>query len=151
LPSVVASDGQAQLVRHALGEDRLHVDGGVGRATAHGEVVARHDHGPAVDAGAAHNAVRRRELGQLVVGVVLGLAGNGADLVEAALVDQPVDALTHREPAAVVLPFDLVRPAHLARHAFARAQLVEFRLPGHASILGLRSSAECAPSGERKL
>ena len=40
---------------------------------------------------------------QVVCGVVLGLAGDGADLVEAAGVDQAVDALAHREPAAVVL------------------------------------------------
>ena len=35
-------------------------------------------------------------------------------------VDEAVDALAHREPAAVVLALHLVGPAHLARHAFAR-------------------------------
>ena len=115
-----ADDRQAQLVGHALGQDRLHRDGGVGRAAAHREVVAQHDHRAAVDLRSPHHAVGRRELGQLVVGVVLGLAGDGADLVEAALVDQPVDALAHREPAAVVLALHLVGPAHLARHALAR-------------------------------
>ena len=67
--------------------------------------------------------------------VVLGLAGDGADLVEAARVDQPVDALAHREPAAVVLALDLVGAAHLARHALARPQLVQFALPAHMSVL----------------
>ena len=131
-----ADDRQAQLLRHALGEDRLHRDGGVGRAAAHREVVAQHDHRPAVDAGAPHDAIGRRQLGELAVRIVLGLAGDGADLVEAALVDQLVDALAHCEPAAVVLALHLVRPAHLARHSLALAEVVEFRFPSHASVPG---------------
>ena len=142
-----ADDRQAQLVGHALGQDRLHVDGGVGRPAAQGEVVAQHDDRPAVDRGATHDAIGRRELGQLVVGVVFGLAGDGADLVEAAFVDQPVDALAHRQPAAVVLALDLVGPAHLARHAFARAQFVEFRLPAHVLVPGLRFPPDIRCSG----
>ena len=76
--------GSRSSLRHALGEDRLHGDGGVGRAAAHREVVAQHDDRAAVDPGAAHDAVGGRELGELAVVVVLGLAGDGADLVEAA-------------------------------------------------------------------
>ena len=50
-------------------------------------------------------------------------------------VDQPVDPLAHREPAAVVLALDLVGPAHLARHALARPQFVQLALPAHMSVL----------------
>jgi hypothetical protein len=131
-----AHDRQPQLLRHALGEDRLHGDGGIGRASAHREVVAQHDDGTAVDPGAAHDAVGGRERGELPGLVVLGLAGDGSDLVKAFPIDQAVDALAHREPAAVVLALHLVRPAHLARHALALSQFVELALPTHVSVLG---------------
>ena len=85
--------------------------------------------------GAAHHAIGRRELGQRSRLAVFGLAGDGADLVEAALVDQAVDAFAHREPAAVVLALHLVGAAHLAGHALARPQFVQLRLPGHKSVL----------------
>ena len=68
------------------------------------------------------------------VRVVLGLAGDGADLVEAAAIDQAVDALAHGEPAAVVLALDLVGAAHPPRQLLARAQLVELRLPAHRAL-----------------
>ena len=68
------------------------------------------------------------------VGIILGLAGNGADLMEAAAVDQGLDALAHREPPALVLALHLVGAAHLARHALARPQLVELCLPVHVCV-----------------
>jgi non-ribosomal peptide synthetase component E (peptide arylation enzyme) len=52
-------------------------------------------------------------------------------LPEAVLVDQPVDALAHREAAAVVLALDLVGAAHALRHFLTAAQFVHFRLPDH--------------------
>jgi len=69
-----------------------------------------------------------------VLAVIGGLAGDGADLVEGALVDQPVDALAHGQPAAIVLALDLVRPAHLPRQRLAPTQFFQFRLPGHAGL-----------------
>ena len=124
-----ADQRHAKLVGVALDEELLLLDRGVGRAAAHGEVVAGHRDVPAVDLGAAHHGVGRRQLHQVVLAVVVGLAGDAADLAEAVLVDQPVDALAHGEPAAVVLALHLVGAAHLLRHLLAAAQLVEFRLP----------------------
>src|SRR5450432_1957697 len=58
--------------------------------------------------------VRRREVGEPALRVVLGLAGDSADLVEGARIEQTLDALAHRELAAVMLALDLVGPAHAA-------------------------------------
>ena len=62
---------------------------------------------------AAHHGVGRHQVDEVVVAVVLGLAGDAADLAERVLVDQPVDALAHGEAAAIVLALDLVGAAHL--------------------------------------
>ncbi len=127
-----ANDRQAKIVRHLLGHQRLGGDRGVGRTAAHGEIVADHDHGAAVDLAAAEHAVGRRQVLEFVVFVVFGDPGNRADLVEGILVDQSVDALTNREPALVMLTLDLVNASHLARERFAPSELVELRLPVHS-------------------
>ena len=127
-----ANDRQAEIVRHLLGHQRLGRYRGIRRAAAHGEVVADHDHGAAIDLAAAEHAVGRRQLLEFVVLVVFGDPGNGADLVEGILVDQSVDALTNREPALVMLALDLVNASHLARERFAPSELVELRLPVHS-------------------
>ena len=119
-------------MRHLLGHQRLCRDRGIGRAAAHGEIVADHDHGAAVDLAAAEHAVRRRQVLEFAVLVVFGDAGDGADLVEGILVDQPVDALANGEPALVMLALDLVNASHLARERFAPGEVVEFRLPVHS-------------------
>ena len=64
--------------------------------------------------------------------VIFGGAGNRADLVEAFLIDQTVDAITNGEPALVTLTLDLVNASHLARERFAPSEIVEFRLPVHS-------------------
>ena len=127
-----ADDRQAEIMRHFLGHQRLGRDRGVGRTAAHGEIVADHDHGAAVDLAAAEHAVGRRQLLEFAVVVVFGDAGDRADLVEGILVDQSVDALTNREPALVMLALDLVNASHLARERFAPSELVELRLPVHS-------------------
>ena len=100
---------EPQLVRHALGVDHLLPDGRVGGAAAHREVVALHHGAPPVDAPVAHDHVRGRELRQLAVVAVLALARQRAGLVERAGVEQPLDALAHGEPAALVLARHLLR------------------------------------------
>jgi hypothetical protein len=105
-------------------------DGRVGRTAAHGEVVAGHDDGPAADAGAAHHEVRGREAHHAAV-VVLGAAGQGADLVERARVHECGDALADSEPAGFVLAGDLVVAAHTRGQLGATPQLVELGIPGH--------------------
>src|SRR5262249_54493076 len=65
---------------------------------------------------------------------VLALAGDGADLVKGGRVDEPFDALAHREPAPLVLAADFFRPAHAPRHALARPQLFQFPLPTHPCL-----------------
>jgi len=92
---------------------------------------------PAVDLAAPHHRVGRREIDQVVLAVILGLAGDAADLAERALVDQPVDALAHREAATVVLALDLVGAAHALGHLLTAAQLVHFGLPGHRDSSGV--------------
>ena len=119
-------------MRHLLGHQRLGRDRGIRRAAAHGEIVADHDHRPAVDLAAAEHAIRRRQIGEFAALVIFGDAGNRADLVEAFLIDQFVDALANGEPALVALPLDLVNASHLARERFAPGEVVEFRLPVHS-------------------
>ena len=131
-PSIMPDDRQAEIVRHLLGHQRLGRDRGIRRAAAHGEIVADHDHGAAVDLAAAEHAVRRRQVREFAVLVIFGRAGNRADLVEAFRIDQTVDALANGEPALVALPLDLVNAAHLARERFAPSEIVEFRLPVHS-------------------
>ena len=83
----------------------------------------------AVDHGAAAEAVGRRHRDEAVVGVVLGAAGQGADLAERAGIDQPADALADGELALAMLAIDLVGAAHLLGEILPPAQFVEFALP----------------------
>src|SRR4029078_13175178 len=121
-----------KIMRHLLGHQWLGGNRGAGRTAAHGEIVAEHHHGAAVDLAAAEHAVGRRQLLEFAVVVVFGGTGNRADLVEGVLVDQSVDALTNRDPALVMLAPDLVNASHLARERFAPSELVELRLPVHS-------------------
>ena len=60
-------------------------------------------------------------------------AGDRADLVERARVDEMLDALAHRELAELVLTGDLLGTAHGLGHLGAATELVELGLPSHAS------------------
>ena len=112
------------------------MDGGVGRAAAHGEVVAADDHRPPVEPRPTEHEVGRRELDELAgVGVVGGPAGEGADLVEAARVAEGVDALAHGQLARGVLALDLVLPAHAPGERLAAAELLDLRLPRHGGAI----------------
>ena len=51
--------------------------------------------------------------------------------MEAAGIEQRVDALAHGELAAVVLALDLVGPAHLPRERLAPAQFLDVGFPAH--------------------
>ena len=57
--------------------------------------------------------------------------GDRADLVEAAGIEQGVDALAHGEPARVVLALDLLGAAHFAGERLAAAQLLDVVFPAH--------------------
>jgi hypothetical protein len=76
-----------------------------------------------------------------MIGRILGLAGDGADLVEASRIDEERNALAHCQPAARMLAFDLVGAAHFAREAFAAHELIEFGLPVHTLLPGPRRSS----------
>ena len=65
------------------------------------------------------------------VAVVLAHARERARLVEAAGVEQALDALAHGELAGGVLARDALGAAHLPRELLAAAQLVELGLPRH--------------------
>jgi hypothetical protein len=129
-----ADQRHAVLVGEALDEVGLLLDRGVGRAAAHREVVAGDGNRPAVDLAASHHGIGRRQLDEVVAPVVLRLARDRAELAERALVEQPVDALAHGEPAAIVLALHLVCAAHAPGHLLTPAQLIHFRLPGHLGI-----------------
>jgi hypothetical protein len=126
-----ADDGHAVFRRHALDRADLFLDGGVGGGAADGEVIARDHDGTAVNQAAAGDAVGGREVDQVAVGVVFGFAGDGADFVEGATVEQAVDAFAHVQAAALALAVDAGGAAHFASHCLAGAQFVEFRLPAH--------------------
>ena len=53
--------------------------------------------------------------------------------MEAAAVEQRLEALAHGEPAGVVLALDLLGAAHLAGQRLAPPELVDVALPTHAS------------------
>src|SRR5918999_5276448 len=110
----------------------LVLDGGVGGATAHREVVATDHHWPAVDPGPPEDEVRRREVGEVVVTVVARLAGDLPELVKAAGVDEPVDPLPDGEAAAVVLALDARGAAELLGERLAPPELLHLGFPGHA-------------------
>ncbi len=129
-----ADQRHAVLVGVTLDENIFFLDGGVGRAAAHGEVVAGHGDMPALDLGAAHHGVGRHQVDQVVAAVIGGLAGDAADLAERTRIDQPVDALAHREAAAVMLTLHLVRAAHAPGQRLTAAQLVHLRLPSHRFV-----------------
>jgi hypothetical protein len=130
-----AHERQAQVVRHPLREHHLLPDRGVGRPAAHREVVAL-EHRPApVDPALPDDHVRGQEVRQLSVLVICALAGDGTGLVEAARVEQPLDALAHREPPRLVLARDALLAAHPPRKLLAPAELLELGLPTHGARL----------------
>ena len=118
-------------MRHLLRHQRLFADRRIGRAAAHREIVAADDHRPAVDRRPPEYIVRGRQLDQIAFFVVSRFAGDRADLVKAAVIDQRVDALAYREFAGIVLALDPLGAAELARLPLALAQLLQFRPPAH--------------------
>ena len=141
-----AHERHAQLVGGALGPHHLLPDGGVGRSAADREVVGLDHRAAPVDAALADDHVGRQEARQLARVVVLALARQRAGLVEAAVVEQALDALAHGELAGGVLARDALGPAHLARELLAAAQLVELGLPRHRHAV-CRTAAQVGSSG----
>src|SRR5262249_52385319 len=84
---------------------------------------------------ASDHEISRGELDQPAVLVIFRLAGNGADLVEGAGIEQLLDALAHGQLAGIVLALDLLLATHLARQRLARPQFIDFRLPAHLALL----------------
>ena len=121
---------QAQLVGHLLAHDVLFLDRGVGRAAADAEVAAAADRA-SVDPGTPEDEVRGQEVLEVVAAVIGREAGDGPDLVEAAGIDQGVDALADREASAVALAPHAHFPAEPVRGGLAAVQFVELRLPVH--------------------
>ena len=120
---------QPHLVRVLLGEDLLGVDRRVAGAAAHGEVVgAEHDRAP-VDARRTGDEVGRPDRDEAAVSVIVAEAGQRADLCEAARIGQPVDALTHRQPARGALALDLRWPAHGPGQFPAAVDFLHLRRP----------------------
>ena len=139
-----AHQRQAQVAGHRSDRQQLVLDTAVVGAAAHGEIVAGDRHRTAADAPAPHDQIGRREVRQFAIRAVLCNAREAADFVERARVEQPVDALAHRELAAVVLALDLVRPAHLLRERLAPAQFLDLFFPTHAQSLSAISPASTA-------
>ena len=102
----------------------------LGGAAADGEVLAAYRDVATVDLAEAHDIRRGRELLELAV-LVEPRAGERADLVEGAVVEQDVEAFADRVLAAVVLALDAVRLAAGARQLGALPDLVDPVLPDH--------------------
>ena len=84
----------------------LLADGAVCVAAPGSEVVGADDGGAALDPAPSADVVRRREVDDRAAVVIGGETGDAADLVEAALVQQQVDALPAGQLAAAALPHD---------------------------------------------
>ncbi len=87
--------------------------------------------GTAVDLPGSVHEVGRREGGEAAALVVSGAAGQNADFVERARIEQTVDALADGQASGIVLPLDVGRAAHFSGEGFAASDLVEFGLPAH--------------------
>ena len=130
-----ANQRDSQLVRKPFRVDGLAEDRGVGGAAANGEVVALHGHPAPVDPAVADHDVGRTEPGQLAAWLVLPDARDGPRLVERPRIEEQVDSLPDRQPAAGVLSLHALGPAQLAGHGLATAKLVDLRLPAHPASI----------------
>src|SRR3954453_16886537 len=74
--------------------DALSADRTVGMPAARGEIVGAHNDLPASNLAPAADMVGRREPRDSSILVIVSKAGEAADLAEATLVEQQVDALT---------------------------------------------------------
>ena len=106
-------------------------------AAPHGEVVAFHHHSATAEIAPAVNEVGGPKPGEAALLVVRGNAGDRADLMERAGIEEPVHPFSHRELALAVMAGDLLRPTHLAHEALPPAELLKLRLPA----LGLALAA----------
>ena len=126
------NERDAQLVRHLLRHHLLLPDRGIRRAAAHREVIAADHDGAALDPSPPEDEVGGLErLDVFAIVAVLRAPRDRADLVEAAGIEQRIDALAHREAAGVVVALDLVRSAHAAGQLFAPAQFLDVGFPAH--------------------
>lgn len=82
----------------------------------------------------------RHEVDQLAV-LVDGPAGQGADLVEGAGVEQKVDPLADGEPAGIAHALHALGAAHPPGQLLAPAQLGDLRLPRHPDQCGACAAA----------
>jgi hypothetical protein len=126
-----ADEGQAQVVRHPFGVDRLLPDCGVGGAAPDGEVVALENRPPPLDPALPDDDVGGQEVGELTLVVVGPLAGQHAGLVEGARVEEAVDALANVQAPGRVLALDPLGAAHLPGELLAVAELGDLRVPTH--------------------
>ena len=112
----------------------LALDGRVGGAPPHGEVVAADDDRAAVDLRPPEDEVGRREVLEVVSLVVGRAARDLAQLVEGARIHQLGDPLADGVAAAVVLALDALGPAEPLGQLLAAPQLVQLLLPVHAGL-----------------
>ena len=101
-------------------------------AAAHREVLAADGDRTPVDGGEAHDVGCRRYADELAVDVA-SLAGEPADLLEGAGVDQPVDALANRQATLAVVLGDRLGTAELRRLGPPQTQLLDLRVPAAGS------------------
>src|SRR5581483_2565522 len=89
------------------------------RAAANGEVFATQCNRSAVDLRESHDIRRRRDALQRAVRIVMAGAGELADFLERAGIDEAVNALANRESAALMM----------FRESFDTAQALGVRAP----------------------
>ena len=128
------------LARHVGQEEALEafLRADVRRSTRDGEVLAANHDRAAVDLGQSADVGQRREVPELAV-FVCPVTGQPADLVEAARVDERVDAVADGQLAQLALAIDAFLAAHLEGELAAEVEFIDFGLPvgrfGHRALL----------------
>ena len=123
--------GEPEITRHHLGKNHLVADRAVVSTAAYGEIVADHDNRPLPHTGTTDDHIRRGDIDQVAIGIVLPGPRQPTHFTETFRIHQLFDALANGQLAAFVLTANLLLAPHLQRERLASCKFVEFRRPAH--------------------
>ncbi len=124
------NDRDMQLMRDQFRIAALVADIRVRRTAAHREVVAADHDAPPVDSSRAADKVRRHDRRERLA-LVFRRSRQRAVFMKRPRVEQPLDPLAHRELAPIMLPLDVLSPAHPLRELNAPPNFLDLLLPRH--------------------
>ena len=133
---------QPQIAGHDFGKNHFVADCAIIGTTAHGEIVPHHDNRALLNACATNDHVGRRHIEQLALSIVLARPRKPANFAKALRIHQLIDALAHRQFAAVMLPANLLLAAHPQRESLAAGKFLEFRRPTHFDAISQKRNME---------